>query len=208
MRTAVFPGDVSFQQKIALDFKKGDHLNLSAIETTLHIGAHADSSSHYHADGKDVTDRSLEAYFGDCQVIEVQIARGERLNIADLRNQKILAPRVLFKTRSFPNPEHWNSDFNSLSAELIDFLARQKVILVGIDTPSVDPETSKDLPSHQALWRSQMAVLEGIILEAVPEGLYKLIALPLKIENADASPVRAILIESDSPWQDSGLQEV
>ena len=65
--------------------------------------------------------------------------------------------------------------------------------LVGIDTPSVDLFDSKDLPSHQACLRHDLAILEGIVLDFVPEGVYELIALPLKLAGFDASPVRAVL---------------
>ncbi len=193
-RLAVFPGDKKFSRSISYDFKTGAHLELSSIETTLHLGAHADSSSHYHADGEGVDRRDLNAFFGQAQVIEVKVARGARIYPQDIKTV-ISAQRVLLKTNSFPNPEDWNSDFNSLSPELVDFLAGKKVIMIGIDTPSVDPETSKKLESHQALYRNKISVLEGIVLDKVPEGHYQLVALPLAIEGGDASPVRAILIE-------------
>ena len=67
------------------------------------------------------------------------------------------------------------------------------VKLIGIDTPSVDPFDSKDLPSHRMFLRCDMAILENLILKDVPEGIYELIALPLKLVDFDASPVRAIL---------------
>ncbi len=193
-RLAVFPGDKKFSRSISYDFKTGSHLELSSIETTLHLGAHADSSSHYHADGEGVDRRDLNAFFGQAQVIEVQVACGARIYPQDIKTV-ISAQRVLLRTNSFPNPEFWNSDFNSLSPELVDFLAGQNVIMIGIDTPSVDPETSKELESHQALYRNKISVLEGIVLDKVPEGQYQLVALPLAIEGGDASPVRAILIE-------------
>lgn len=200
-KIGVFPGDVSFQRKVSLDFQKGNNLLLSAIETTLHLGAHADSSSHYHVDGSGIEKRPLTSYFGKTQVIHVRPRRGERVSLKDLEGKKIQAPRVLFFTDSFPDPNNWNSDFMALSPEVIDHLAKAKVILVGIDTPSVDPESSKALESHQALYRNQMAVLEGIVLSGVPEGLYSLVALPLPIQNADASPVRAILIEDSEIFE-------
>ena len=81
----------------------------------------------------------------------------------------------------------------ALSPALVEELARQGVVLIGIDTPSVDPATSKELPSHQAIYRHDIAILEGVVLTSVNEGDYELIALPLKIKGADASPVRAIL---------------
>lgn len=195
--TAVFPGDVEFARNVSMDFPQ-DHLALSSITTTLHIGAHADSSSHYHKDGKGIDQRPLERYLGPCQVIEVKLKRGERILPSHLLGSKIGAPRVLFKTGSFPDPDSWNNDFNSLSPELIELLADQGVVLVGIDTPSVDPSDSKGLESHQALYKRDLAVLEGIILDQVSPGLYTLVALPLRLKDADASPVRAILLEQNS----------
>ncbi len=194
-KLGVFPGDIPFSRKISMDYKLGHHLLLSAMESTLHLGAHADSSSHYHQNGEGVEKRPLNAYFGKAQVIHVKCRPGERIQVADLKNQAIQASRVLFFTNSFPNPNAWNDDFMALSPELIDFLSEKKVVLVGIDTPSVDPMTSKALESHQALYRHKMAVLEGIVLTKVPEGVYSLVALPLPIQDADASPVRALLFE-------------
>jgi arylformamidase len=67
------------------------------------------------------------------------------------------------------------------------------VRLIGIDTPSVDLFTSKDLPAHQRFLANDMAILEGLVLHEVPPGRYELIALPLKLAGFDASPVRAVL---------------
>ncbi len=193
-RLAVFPGDVPYSQDVSMAFERGDHLMLSSITTTLHIGAHADAPNHYHADGAAIAERSLEPYLGPCQVLHVACADGARIRVEDLGATAIEAPRVLFRTDSFPDPERWRDGFNSLSPELIEHLVARGVRLVGIDTPSVDPHDSKDLPSHQALYRHDLSVLEGIVLSAVEPGLYTLIALPLRLAGADASPVRAILL--------------
>ena len=189
---AVFPGDTPFHRNINMSFKDGQHLDLSDVKTTLHVGAHTDAPSHYHGDGKTIEHRNLSLYMGDCQVIEVQ-GNPARIQPQDLKVE-ITAPRVLFKTNSFPDPDHWNDDFSALSAELIHFLKSKNVVLVGIDTPSVDPATDKTLASHKAIFESDMAILEGIILTHVNPGRYQLIALPLRIEGGDASPVRAILL--------------
>lgn len=193
-RIAVFPGDQSFERKIAMDFAQGDHLALSSILTTVHLGAHTDAPNHYHGQGKAIHERELDYYLGRCQVLSVSLPRGERIGLEHLRGVEIQAPRILFRTGSFPDPDQWNGDFNSFSPELIDELARKKVMLVGIDTPSVDPADSKGLEAHQAIYRNNMAILEGVVLEQVPEGIYTLVALPLKIEGGDASPVRAVLV--------------
>lgn len=111
---------------------------------------------------------------------------------------EITAPRVLFKTGSYPDPTHFNTDFCSLSPELIEELALNGVCLVGIDTPSIDPAESKDLPSHAMVAAHDLAILEGVVLDHVADGVYTLVALPLRIEGADASPVRAVLLDEDS----------
>ena len=194
-KTAVFPGDTPFSREVALDFDRGDNLRLSHIVSSVHIGAHADAPSHYHPGGHSIENRGLHFYLGTAQVVEVSCPGGARVVPEHFSHSKIEAPRILFKTRSFPNPDHWNGDFNSLSPETIDFLHQRGVCLVGIDTPSVDPADDKHLATHKEIYSADMAILEGLVLDCVEPGLYSLIALPLKIKGADASPVRAILLK-------------
>ena len=105
-----------------------------------------------------------------------------------------LPPRVLVRTCR-QAPTRWSPDFSAFAPETIADLAGRGVRLVGIDTASVDPADSKALPSHQQLRLHDMRVLENLVLDDVPEGDYELIALPLKLMTADASPVRAVLRE-------------
>ncbi len=190
---AVFPDEPPFSRSIGSDFSKGDNLVLSSITTTLHIGAHTDAPNHYSKEGKGIDECSLQTYIGPCQVIEVQIPRGERIKIDDVDMSRVSQSRVLFKTSSFPNFNEWNEDFNSLSPELVAALGDKGVTLVGIDTPSIDPWDSKALESHKMVAEKEMFILEGVVLDGVDPGDYTLVALPLKIKDADASPVRAIL---------------
>lgn len=193
-RLGVFPGDQPFSREVGMSFKKGHHLELSQIRTTVHLGAHADAPSHYHADGVSIEKRPLGRYLGRAQLIRIAGLKPKERILPKHVVVPIEAPRVLFDTGSFPDPERWNSDFNSLSPELLEWLYPQGVRLVGIDTPSVDPEDSRDLESHQVLFKHDFAVLEGLWLKDVPEGLYTLVALPLPIVDGDASPVRAVLL--------------
>lgn len=192
-RTAVWPGDVSFSQRYLCRIDEGANLDLSSISTTVHVGAHADAPSHYVGGGAGIGDRPLSMYLGPCQVVSVEVPRGERIQPAHLR-AAITAPRVLLHTGTFPDPDEFNEDFAALSPELVDWLGSRGVVLVGIDTPSIDPFSSKALESHKAVAARDMAVLEGIVLDHVADGHYTLIALPLRIEGADASPVRAVLL--------------
>jgi len=188
----VWPGDAPYKQIRTQDIAKGSNITLSEIRTTVHVGAHADAPSHTIAGGEDIAARKLDFYVGPCVVLHVDGVR-RRIVPADVRAKTISAPRVLLRTKTFPDHRHWNNDFASVSPELVDWLHDRDVVLIGIDTPSVDPFESKALEAHHALARHDMANLEGLVLDDVAEGIYELIALPLRLEDADASPVRAVL---------------
>ena len=189
---AVWPGDTKVSRDVLMDMARRDNLTLSTLRATVHLGAHADGPNHYGKDAAAIDQRSLDYYLGPCHVIRVNVPRATRITMSMVRDD-IKEPRVLFATGTYPDPENWNSDFAALSVELIDFLQKRGVITVCIDTPSVDLFESKDLPAHKAILRHNMAILEGLVLKDVPEGVYELIALPLLLVGFDASPVRAIL---------------
>ncbi len=192
-RIGVWPGDVPYRREVGLAIASGANIDLSAIHTTLHLGAHVDAPSHYAAAGESIEKRPLDLYMGPCEVVEVSLPRNARIRPSDLTSWPE-APRVLFKTSSFPDPNVFSTDFVSLSPGLVEALADRGVVLVGLDTPSVDAFADKKLESHQALFRRGLANLEGLDLSAVSPGPYTLIALPLRLEGADASPVRAVLV--------------
>lgn len=206
-RMNVWPGDTPFSRTVACDMAKGANITLSSVTTTLHLGAHADGPNHYSHPAAGVGERSLAYFLGACQVVDAPVKRGTRVRVEDLvlQGAGIIAPRVLIRTGTFPDFEAWNEDFAGLSPELVDFLAGVQVsagdasvaasgvVTVGIDTPSVDLQDSKDLPAHKAIARRDVQILEGLALKGVPAGVYELIALPLRMVGCDGSPVRAIL---------------
>lgn len=193
-RIDVWPGDVPYKASKSLRMADGGGIDLGAMHTTYHVGAHTDAPQHYRLGGRDAAQLPLEPYHGPCQVVEVRAERGERFGRKDLK-QEPTAPRILFKTGTFPDPHAWNDDFAAPEPELIDALGRAGVVLVGFDTPSTDLFHSKGLPAHQALFAHGMMNLEGLVLSHVKPGHYTLVALPLPLEDADASPVRAVLLE-------------
>jgi len=191
-RLAVWPGDTPPAREVLLDRSRGDSVTLSTLRATVHLGAHADAPSHYGSGAPDIASRPLASYLGPCEVVRVAVPRGSRVGPAQLRAEP-RAPRVLIATGSAPDPARFNQDFCALEPALVDRLADAGVLLVGIDTPSVDLFASKDLPAHARCLARDVAILEGLRLDAVPEGLYELIALPLRLAGFDASPVRAVL---------------
>ena len=188
----VWPGDTPPSREVLLDMKRGDNLTLSTLHATVHLGAHADAPSHYGRNAPSIELRNLELYIGPCRVIHLDVKRGARIGPEDVP-ANIQAVRLLLATGTFPDPRKWNEDFAALSPELVDHLHEQGVKLIGIDTPSVDLFDSKDLPAHQRVLAHDMAILEGLVLKDVPQGMYELIALPLPLVGFDASPVRAVL---------------
>ena len=190
---AVWPGDSPLHREVLTDLHHGANLTLSTLHATVHLGAHADAPSHTDVGGSDIASQPLDVYVGRCQVITVDVSRAERVIPRHVAHVRSFEERVLFRTRTFPDPERWNTDFASLSPELVAMLASHGVRLVGIDTPSIDLFDSKDLPTHAACVAHDIRNLEGIVLDGVGDGLFELIALPLALVGFDASPVRAVL---------------
>jgi arylformamidase len=189
---AVWPGSRPFRRTVSVHPAPGGDVETGDMEATLHLGAHADAPSHYLAGGPALDQVDLVPYWGPCQVVRVAVEPRGRVLPRHLPGP-ILAPRVLFRTDSYPDPRRFTEDFAGLSPELIQVLHAQGCLLVGIDTPSVDPFASEALETHRALGAHGMRVLEGLCLGQVEEGLYTLSALPLRIQDGDGSPVRAAL---------------
>lgn len=190
----LWPQSVPLTREVVADLNAGDVVTSSVITATAHLGAHADAPSHYAKGGKAIHECDLHHYLGLCQVIRPKVKRGQPITKQAV-TQIITAPRVLFATETFDFNQPFREDFSSFDPEFFEWMAHQKVITVGIDGPSVDMYQAADLPCHHLAFRYQMALLENLDLKGVPEGVYELIALPLKIKDFDASPVRAILRE-------------
>ena len=190
----IFPGDEPFSLRWTARLTPDCPVNLSAITMSPHVGAHADAPLHYGNGEPSIDAVDLHRYLGACRVIHA-IGCGPLIRIADLEHAaQNLPPRVLVRCCEKADTV-WNPDFTAYAPETVEWLAAQGVQLIGLDTPSVDPATSKTLDSHKQLLRLQVRVLENLVLDDVPEGDYELIALPLKLAGACASPVRAILRE-------------
>lgn len=191
---AVFPGDTTPRRELLMDMRRGDPLTLSTLRSTVHLGAHIDGPNHYGTDAPAVDSIPLQRCIGTCRVVHVDVGGSARLTAGDI-SDPIDESRILLRTNSFPDPTQWTGDFAALSPQLVDDLHDRGVVLVGVDTPSVDTADSKDLPAHHRFLAHDMTILEGLVLTDVPPGRYELIALPLALVGFDASPVRAVLRE-------------
>ena len=188
---AVFPGDAAYSQKLHFALSPDCPVNVNTLTFSPHTGAHADAPMHYANGEAAIGAVDLAPYLGPCRVIHC-IDCGplvEPHHVAHALDD--LPPRVLLRT-AVAASQDWAS-FTAIAPATLELLATKNIALVGIDTPSVDPSTSQDLPSHHLLLKHDLRVLENLVLDDVPAGDYELIALPLKLVKADASPVRAIL---------------
>lgn len=189
----VFPGDTAYSQQWAATIGPGCPVNVSAITLSPHVGAHADAPLHYDPDGAAIGAVDLDAFIGPCRVIHA-IGCGPLVKPVHIAHAlKGLPPRVLLRVYQQQPQDRFDTDLPAFDASTVEQLADLGVKLIGIDSASIDPADSKALPSHQTIRRRGLRVLENLLLDEVPEGDYELIALPLKLTTADASPVRAIL---------------
>jgi kynureninase len=188
-----WPGDTEFDEQRTWVLSNECPVNVSRLVLSSHAGTHADAPSHYTRDGATVGGLRLERYLGPCRVVHVLDAVGRVEASALAARLEGCPPRVLLRTQSRAAVERWASDFTAVHPEAIELLAAHGVELIGIDTPSLDPQTSKTMDAHAVVARHGMGILENLVLDEVPEGDYELIALPLKVEDCDAAPVRAVL---------------
>jgi arylformamidase len=195
---AVWPGDAPFAMHTVASRRAGAPVNLTTLTLSAHTGTHIDAPFHVSDDAPSVAALDLTPFWGLAQVITVARPAGPLTSAdfdhADLRR----APRLLVRSAASRYPaEVFPPAFAYPSSELADHLGHLGICLFGTDAPSVDAVESADLPGHHALLRHGIAILEGLNLANVADGLYELVALPLKIVGGDGSPVRAALCTID-----------
>ena len=175
-----------------MQMSAGASVNVSRLTFSPHTGTHADAFYHCSDAGQGMGEMALDPYLGPARVLDasgdgpIDIERLERLDWMG-------ASRLLFKTRRGVPADPYATPFAHLTPATVDAVGLAGVILVGLDTPSMDDFHSKTLDAHHALRRNGIANLENLDLSDVPPGDYELIALPLRLMGTDGSPVRAIL---------------
>ncbi|MFN8531237.1 MAG: cyclase family protein [Anaerolineae bacterium] len=192
---AVWPGDEAYHVSPVLKIADGASVNLTTITLSPHTGAHADAYFHYEADGEHPAAMPLDAYIGPARMVTVTKRNGALLPEDFAGVSLVGAQRVLIHSHVSDEVDDgvFPAEFPYLSVPLIEAWVALGIVLIGLDSPSVDDFSSKDLPCHHALRRHGLVNLESLYLRGIPDGDYELIALPLKLDLACGSPVRAIL---------------
>jgi len=191
--TAVWPGDVAFSKRWTQTHGTVTAA-VSCLQFSPHIGTHLDAPLHLDPEGRDVASVPLSVCVGPCEVVGLP---GHDRPISEEHlpsGWKPSTPRVLFATWTWPAGGPIPPTFASLSPGFVDLLARAGVILVGLDTPSVDEPRAVELPSHRRCVAQSIAIIEGLDFAGVIPGTYTLVAAPLRLPRVEASPVRAFLL--------------
>lgn len=189
---AEWPGDTPFSYEVAFSTADTGSVNIGRLTTSTHMGTHIDAPFHFDDGGLKVLDLPIELYIGRARVIDVtgceSIGRAELEDI-DFGG----AERILLKTAKRIDFTNFPAKFTFLRKDIGPLLKERGVRLIGVDAPSVDPETSKTMDGHHTLNDNDVMILENIVLNDVAPGDYELIALPLALKESDGSPVRAVI---------------
>jgi len=193
-KLVVWPGDSPFSAEQVMSKTNGESVNLFTLKLSAHTGTHADAPYHYAETGQHPADLPIEKYVGPAHVATITRKSGGIVP-ADFAGHDLTGMRrLLIHTWVSDLPDdQWPEDFPYPTVELIDWLAAHGVVLMGVDMPSVDAFDSQTLPGHHELLKHGIVNLETLLLRDVPDGVYELIALPLKIAGVCGSPVRAVL---------------
>jgi len=181
------------------DISKGDSANVSVLSCSVHTGTHIDAPLHHDERGKTTDNIGLEPFVGSAIVVE--FLDTDIITSTDLEGigLPMSTKRLLIKTR---NSQSWHAGENVFSPHYIalnddaaEWVVKKGIRLVGIDYLSVQKHGVKEKRTHRILFEGNVSILEGINLSGVSPGGYYLVCLPLRLENSDGSPARAILLE-------------
>jgi arylformamidase len=189
----VWPGDAPCALEWTARIDHGDGCNAAALSLSVHTGTHADGPYHVVDGSARIGDAPLEAFLGPALLLDV----AERTVLDEAWAEDVLSrarpARLLVRTGAWTDPDRFPTGFLAPTEGAARRLAGAGLRLFGTDAPSVDPFESTRLDAHRVFCGQGIAILENLLLDLVPAGTYELIALPLRLVDADASPVRAVL---------------
>lgn len=171
-----------------------NQVNVSKITLGSHNGTHIDAPLHFIKDGKDSSQIDVRKFIGPCQVLEIR-PKTNLIERDDIVN-KIKSKRILFKTTNSELLEKpFTSEYISIGLTAAQYLAGNKIELVGIDYFGCEAKGSPGHPVHNILLKSDVVIIEGINLSKVKPGNYDIFVGALKIADSDGAPARIFLTQ-------------
>lgn len=197
-RMPKYPLDPDVTLKVYRTFKK-DGFNLLKIETGLHAGTHIDAPCHQLAGGEGIDKFSLNRFMGKAIVFDVLKNSNCPIEISDIDTKQVKKDLIIFFHTGWEKYVGIKDYYNNppyISEELARLLVEKKVKAIGVDMPSIDSFTGKEPVSHRLLLKNDIPIIEGLInLKILINKEILFIGFPIKIENGDGSPIRAIALE-------------
>jgi arylformamidase len=191
----VWPGDTPTSCKWVSSIGQGASVNVSAMTTSPHAGTHADAPLHVRDGWPGSHELPLDAFCGPALVMTLSAGDDEEIGEAEL--VALLPPgqieRLVIRTGKTVATGTFPASWPTLSEGAARALLGRGLRLLCVDAPSVDQRESKTLPVHHMVFSGGAFIVENLDLRRVPDGVYELMALPLKVMGLDAAPVRAVL---------------
>jgi arylformamidase len=193
-----YPGDPEFERELLGQINEENQYELSRLNLSSHSGTHIDAPAHFIKGGKRIHELAVEDFLLTAHVVEIK--NHKAITSAEIQNTNCNpGEALLFKTDNSKKDKItsgvFSADYVYLTPEAAKFCVSRKVKLVGIDYITIDKPGSEQFESHKILLTQGIIILESINLQAVPQGIYTLLCLPLKIYQGEAAPVRAVLLK-------------
>lgn len=186
-----------FDLRQVLQMDAGDICNITRVKMSVHTGTHADMPLHFVKDGRACHDMPLDHFYGKAKLFRLPMPVERNVTQADLEPLDIAEGDIILLDTgqsSYMHQSQLKKGYTVLTPEAAEFLVSKKIKTIGIDYISIDEHNSPTFPVHKILLGADITILEGLVLDDVPEGEYIISALPLKFKNGDGSPIRAILV--------------
>jgi len=192
--------DILSREASRANYSEGTEFHIGRINMASNTGTYLDTPFHRYKDGSDLADIPLERVADlPGRVIRVDGSRIKQVNSAFFKNLPDLSGMAVLVHTGFS--KYWNTDeyFKGnhpfLTRDAAEFLAGQKVSLVGIDSYNIDSTDDKTRPVHTILLRAGIYIVEHMTnLENLPETGFSCFAVPQKIKGLGSFPVRAFAI--------------
>jgi len=192
----MWPGHPALEIEAFRRIAAGASSNLTRLSMSVHTGTHVDAPRHFFDGEAGVESLRLESMLGRAYL--VNLTKVDRVTSTELARARVPSRtrRLLIRTR---NSEYWSQpdaafreDFVGLDASAASWIVAHHIQLVGVDYLSVAP-WKEGRPTHEILLRAGVTVLEGLNLQHVKAGRYRLLCLPLNIAGSDGAPARVVL---------------